>query len=1009
MAPKLSKILAALLDDDDEAKPRTPAEKASDGRPICRTYRSTQACSYGTSCRFAHLNNLGQVVNPVAGGQPGAAPTPQAGQGVVQAGAVMVDGVKIIECTTPQPATITLVDRMKQEAQGCKLNSWGLNGSQRAIEITLIAPATLAARLVRRDEAGNLFFIAGALPMGNEGAAQQLLDRLSPKSPGPSGEIGLPNAQRLTRDMVKQLDDLKVGPVETEKDDSLDVETTNPGMTLKGISESSTDFFSGLKAVLETQTSTLLKTVDERIAKSEVSSGPSAADAELRRRNTQMEAEKLAAEKAKLDADMATMKAQREKQELELSLANQRAELHKAQMAAEMQKQQHEAALMEKRTEQRHQEMELQRQLQAARATSTLEKEALQSDLAKLQKSHQDLLAKKVDSARLFGAQSEEILAMQRDLAVQRENMEREFVATKQKLMQEQIEAQEQARRLQQQQHDQELQKAALLQQAADQEVAKQRIMAENAAQAEELQRKHMQQQQDLQAQLGASKAQQDVDLQHKQAQLKEFKRQVDDENERRLNELRAAHDELKKKENALRWTAATTSALFTTGMSPAKVFSEAEIAGLAPSSSGIDKPPVLSSAATPQVKSVAPQTTSEAKELAPPRPSASEKFGKRSAPRSATKSIFSSRKAKTTVFKSKLQDSPGTSEASGAPRRKRMVKKAPIKSLSEVAPAELGDREMEDSEIESTESDGTVDFEELPGKRLDFSKPIPPFEVGEDRPGLSLGQPRLDFATGTASSPATDLPALSTAASSTVPPTSATTLTRECLRADDTVDPEVQRIRDDARQFIDYSVQQPVLATEEDLAKRRELPMQLADLEGNLASEHKSLGPSKLCAYDPHFVLCGVPVKMLGRAGRLSDQFKIPISSGSMEGWALHYTQDDLRNAFQELPDAMLWYRAQKKGAEKMKDILKTWGLCWTGLLRRLPLLVAYAILVAHAKQERPAAFFNQHTEELYSEESKKAPLPQDGEGLTPVGTSTQGTLTLAGATRVASLTGLD
>ena len=52
---------------------RPPQERASDGRPICRTFKQTQNCTYGDLCRFAHVDQNNQIVGQATTIAPGQA------------------------------------------------------------------------------------------------------------------------------------------------------------------------------------------------------------------------------------------------------------------------------------------------------------------------------------------------------------------------------------------------------------------------------------------------------------------------------------------------------------------------------------------------------------------------------------------------------------------------------------------------------------------------------------------------------------------------------------------------------------------------------------------------------------------------------------------------------------------------------------------------------------------------------------------------------------------------
>ena len=179
MDPKALQTILGLFAGGSSSNSRNNEnERASDGRMICRKYRQSQTCGFGTNCRFAHILPSGEIINSTSPGQP-ILPTVSAGapsmvnvggngNGGVQNASMMINGLAVVS-NKPQPTIEqNRSDQVRQEWGKMCLDADGYcvigSISKKGVLMSIIGSIDVGALLIDKDEQGLHRWKVGALP-----------------------------------------------------------------------------------------------------------------------------------------------------------------------------------------------------------------------------------------------------------------------------------------------------------------------------------------------------------------------------------------------------------------------------------------------------------------------------------------------------------------------------------------------------------------------------------------------------------------------------------------------------------------------------------------------------------------------------------------------------------------------------------------------------------------------------------------------------------------------------
>ena len=70
-------------------------------------------------------------------------------------------------------------------------------------------------------------------------------------------------------------------------------------------------------------------------------------------------------------------------------------------------------------------------------------------------------------------------------------------------------------------------------------------------------------------------------------------------------------------------------------------------------------------------------------------------------------------------------------------------------------------------------------------------------------------------------------------------------------------------------------------------------------------------------------------------------------------------------------LTEVMSFYKAAQQPCSRVQAMLKTWNLKWGERFKRMPMLVALSVTIAHHRHHEPNGFFNISSEESLQESS--------------------------------------
>lgn len=263
-----------------------PTEKTQDGRQLCRTYRATQTCSWGESCKFAHVGPDNRITNGVTAGQlyvphSPAPPFSGGGQPTSPVGGSQLRTIGGTSAAVASDKSQTLVHRVRTEVAGARLDCKGLHGTTKGIDIIACEHVEMVAKLIEIDEATKqCTWRLGALPTENYSEASTLLEYLHPAAKANGVPLGNAKSQEIMAEIIAKLKAMGIVKIATPVDD----EPETPAHD--GLQGDKMDkFLVGLEAVMVKQCTALATTMDAKIGKLEgaISPGMPQPDQKLRR------------------------------------------------------------------------------------------------------------------------------------------------------------------------------------------------------------------------------------------------------------------------------------------------------------------------------------------------------------------------------------------------------------------------------------------------------------------------------------------------------------------------------------------------------------------------------------------------------------------------------------------------------------------------------------------------------------------------------------------------------
>lgn len=978
---KSKKLLKTLLgsdssSDDDRRKDRRGGrrnanvvdEVAPDGRNKCRIFTHTGSCMYSMACRFAHVDSSNRVLNP-KNGVPGPVQNAGGAANVPPAAAPAVAG-NVITAVAPKPVTQTLTEEMVAATAGKVLDAFGLYGTPQAVQVQLISNGYIVSLWLQRDEKGDLVFQPGALTVGNSAHLQTLATMLSPLSPGPDNKpIGQETAQRLASQMIEQLKGLGVKCIETRTPE--EVVAAPQALNLGGGDDKQTDFLTKIGATLDKNNEALMKLVDKRIAPLEVAKTAAAgAGTEATGVASTVELERIKQEK-----ELLTLRAERERVTAEAHLARQQQELENLKREAASQR-----SVMER-------QMQIEKERMAAESLKIQ-----QHAEAELIRKQRETEAMRVDAERRALEQQNEFHRMRSELLDQHKRAESELATQKAALLaassttdaesQERRMALENAMRLERERLAQELE-AERQKLAREKAEAEARILAaaEAAGQKELLLAK---QQQDMEADLQRQR----LELELKTSELERQKIAAEADF---LNAKKALHPH-------------ASGAVPAASLPPSPPASTSLGLGAAPAAVPPPATTALLSTSTASATTATAAVTPTG--LGKDTTMVSGSQTKRPLPRKGN--IFGVQRSPRVVQEAALNDSG----SAGTPERRVRLKKKQAKrqaspptggSFGQLAPLrpaglwESSDEDAEDcnSELDEPGVDKLIRSAMKPVSRRalftvdaahDKAEGIVDLTPSEQMSSASLTlNPSANPLTLGASS-GDGLRIKGPSAAESGPPnllvdaanSGAGSLGLQLPEDPDPLNEErqaaIQRVRAQAQAHVDYPPVERVAVPEEEMKRKHALLIELSAKEQTLSQEKRVVGPSKQHAIDIHVPLRGIPLRYLGRAGALSDAFRVQVSHDNIEEWALEYSAEDLAAAQTELPDILEWYRFQQQGATKLASVLKSWGILWTSPFKKLPMVSILSLVLAKARRCRQKSFYHMDSDEAFSEDSRMA-----------------------------------
>lgn len=206
-----------------------PAERASDGRMICRRFKQGLQCGFGPQCRFAHVDSAGRVHNtpgaPAAPGMPALPPPPPAPGAPAPAAAptAVLDNGAILTFTnaaTAPPPRQTLAEKARalvgEGANTVLIDYCGLKGSPKAVYFWACEAAWVVWRLSKRALTGEMPWRLGAVPGACHTEASELMRLVHPDATFPDQRLGDEVARGLVQEMIQMLEAKGIQPVECE-------------------------------------------------------------------------------------------------------------------------------------------------------------------------------------------------------------------------------------------------------------------------------------------------------------------------------------------------------------------------------------------------------------------------------------------------------------------------------------------------------------------------------------------------------------------------------------------------------------------------------------------------------------------------------------------------------------------------------------------------------------------------------------------------------------------------
>lgn len=250
----------------------SPAERASDGRQICRRYKQGLQCGFGATCRYAHVDSNGNIANPTTGATmvppalPGAQPPAAPQQATLPNGAILTF---TNAATAPPPPPQSLAERVRATVgtgQNMHLLDWcGMKTSSKAVFFWACEAAWVVWRLYKRSLTGELPWRLGALPGSIHTETSELMRYLHPEATHAGSPLGDVLARNLTLEFIQMLKNKNIQPVDCEepepdvpepqaakKDDVMD--TCNVDRLLHG-----------LENALSNQATTITKSLDAKL------------------------------------------------------------------------------------------------------------------------------------------------------------------------------------------------------------------------------------------------------------------------------------------------------------------------------------------------------------------------------------------------------------------------------------------------------------------------------------------------------------------------------------------------------------------------------------------------------------------------------------------------------------------------------------------------------------------------------------------------------------------------
>lgn len=229
-------------------------EKASDGREICRRYSQTQECSWGTSCRFAHINSSGAIVNPTT-----PAGTTQPVVTTVTTGGTqeLKDGLINISNNTSGADGKPLVEQVRAQVKGHRVDPRGLYGSAKGVEFVGCTTAVILSRLIRRDENNKLINEIGPYPQECFHETCVLLEHLHTHATIHGKPLGREGLREILEELITKLQQMGIKKIEGYPDEEPDTEPDSK----QGL----TELLSGVETILSKKCGEISKTLDTKI------------------------------------------------------------------------------------------------------------------------------------------------------------------------------------------------------------------------------------------------------------------------------------------------------------------------------------------------------------------------------------------------------------------------------------------------------------------------------------------------------------------------------------------------------------------------------------------------------------------------------------------------------------------------------------------------------------------------------------------------------------------------